>query len=35
VAYAHGFLPMLRAQPDDLPMDVVLTEEGVMWQRNG
>jgi 5-formyltetrahydrofolate cyclo-ligase len=33
IGYAHGFLPMLRAQPDDLPLDVMLTEDGVMWQR--
>ncbi|MGY4827554.1 5-formyltetrahydrofolate cyclo-ligase [Sphaerotilaceae bacterium SBD11-9] len=33
VGYSHGFLPMLRAEPDDLLVDVMLTEEGVMWQR--
>lgn len=33
LAYAHSFLPLLRAEPDDLPMDVVITEDGVMWQR--
>jgi 5-formyltetrahydrofolate cyclo-ligase len=33
VGYAHGFLPMLRAEPDDLLVDVMLTEDGVMWQR--
>ncbi len=33
VGYAHGFLPMLRAEPDDLLVDVMLTEEGVVWQR--
>ncbi len=32
VGYSHGFLPMLRARPDDLPLDVMLTEDGVMWQ---
>lgn len=35
VGYAHGFQPMLRAEPDDLKVDVMLTEEGVMWQRPG
>jgi 5-formyltetrahydrofolate cyclo-ligase len=33
VGYAHGFLPLLRGGPDDLPLDVVLTEEGEMWRR--
>jgi 5,10-methenyltetrahydrofolate synthetase len=33
VGYAHGFLPLLRAEPDDLLVDVMLTEDGVMWQR--
>ncbi|HET7794559.1 MAG TPA: 5-formyltetrahydrofolate cyclo-ligase [Rhizobacter sp.] len=33
VGYSHGFLPLLRAEPDDLLVDVMLTEEGVMWQR--
>jgi 5-formyltetrahydrofolate cyclo-ligase len=33
IGYAHGFLPMLRGGPDDLPLDVVLTEEGEMWRR--
>jgi 5,10-methenyltetrahydrofolate synthetase len=34
IGYAHGFLPLLRAQPDDLPLDVVLTEEGEVWRRS-
>jgi 5-formyltetrahydrofolate cyclo-ligase len=33
VSYTHGFLPFLRAAPDDLPLDAMLTEDGVMWQR--
>jgi 5,10-methenyltetrahydrofolate synthetase len=33
LCYAHGFLPMLRPQPGDNPLDAVITEEGVMWQR--
>ncbi len=33
IGYAHGFLPMLRGGPDDMPLDVVLTEEGVVWKR--
>ena len=34
VSYSHGFLPMLRASPDDLPLDALLTEDGVMYQRD-
>jgi 5-formyltetrahydrofolate cyclo-ligase len=33
VGYSHGFLPMLRAQPDEATLDVMLTEDGVMWQK--
>jgi hypothetical protein len=33
VSFTHGFLPMLRASPDDLPLDALITEDGVMWQR--
>jgi len=33
VSFTHGFLPFLRASPDDLPLDALLTEDGVMWQR--
>ena len=34
IGYAHGFLPLLRGGPDDLPLDVVLTEEGEVWRRS-
>jgi len=33
IGYAHGFLPLLRGGPDDMPLDVVLTEEGEVWRR--
>ena len=33
VSFTHGFLPMLRAEPGDLPLDAMLTEDGVMWER--
>jgi 5,10-methenyltetrahydrofolate synthetase len=33
IGYAHGFLPLLRGGPDDLPLDVVLTEEGEVWRQ--
>ena len=35
VGYAHGFLPWLEAEPHDVPLDTVLTEDGVSWQRDG
>jgi len=34
VSYRHGFLPMLRAGPAEVELDVMLTEDGVMWERN-
>ncbi|MGE5863796.1 MAG: 5-formyltetrahydrofolate cyclo-ligase, partial [Rhizobacter sp.] len=33
VGYAHGFLPMLRARPEETPLDVMITEDGVMFAR--
>jgi 5-formyltetrahydrofolate cyclo-ligase len=33
VSFTHGFLPLLRCGPQDLPLDAILTEDGVMWQR--
>lgn len=33
VGYSHGFVPWLAAEPHDIPLDVILTEEGVPWQR--
>lgn len=35
VSYTHGFLPLLRAEPDDFILDAMLTEDGVMWQQDG
>ena len=35
VGYSHGFQPLLREEPDDLVLDVMLTEDGVMWARPG
>ncbi len=34
VSYTHGFLPMLRLAPGDMQLDALLTEDGVMWQRD-
>ena len=33
VSFTHGFLPLLRSGPLDLPLDAMLTEDGVMWER--
>jgi 5,10-methenyltetrahydrofolate synthetase len=33
VGFNHGFLPLLRSGPLDLPLDAMLTEDGVMWAR--
>jgi len=35
VSFTHGFLPMLRAGPQDTELDAILTEDGVMWNRDG
>jgi len=35
LAYAHGHVPWLRAEPHDEPLDAVLTEDGLAWQRDG
>ncbi|HEY1090013.1 MAG TPA: 5-formyltetrahydrofolate cyclo-ligase [Burkholderiaceae bacterium] len=35
VGYAHGFQPLLKALPDDVPVDAMLTEEGVVWDVDG
>ncbi|MCA0177842.1 MAG: 5-formyltetrahydrofolate cyclo-ligase [Proteobacteria bacterium] len=31
LAYAHGYVPWLEAEPHDVPMDAVLTDEGRVW----
>ena len=33
VSFTHGFLPLLRAGPLDVPLDAMLTEDGLMWER--
>lgn len=33
VSYTHGFLPLLRAGAQNFPLDAMLTEDGVMWER--
>lgn len=31
LAYTHGWLPWLRPEPSDIPLDAVLTDEGLAW----
>lgn len=31
LAYTHGWLPWLRPEPGDVPLDAVLTDEGLAW----
>ena len=33
LAYSHGYLPWLTAEPHDVPLDAILTEDGLHWQR--
>ena len=33
LAYSFGYVPWLEAEPHDMPLDAVLTEDGVAWQR--
>ncbi len=33
VGYAHGFIPWLAAEPHDVPLDLILDEDGIAWQR--
>ena len=33
VCYTHGFLPLLLPSERDVRLDAMLTEDGVMWQR--
>jgi 5-formyltetrahydrofolate cyclo-ligase len=32
VGYAHGFIPWLAPEAHDVPLDAMLTEDGVAWQ---
>jgi 5,10-methenyltetrahydrofolate synthetase len=34
VSYTHGFLPLLRAGPLDVPLQAMITEDVVMWQQD-
>ena len=35
LCYSNGFLPLLRAKPGDLPLDALITDDGVAWQAEG
>ncbi len=35
LAYSHGWLPWLQPEPHDVPLDAVLTDEGLAWQTPG
>jgi 5,10-methenyltetrahydrofolate synthetase len=35
LAYSHGFVPWLAPEPHDVPLDAVLSDEGLAWQRPG
>jgi 5,10-methenyltetrahydrofolate synthetase len=34
LSYSNGFVPWLRAEPHDVPLDAILTEDGVAWSRD-
>jgi 5-formyltetrahydrofolate cyclo-ligase len=33
VGYAHGHVPWLEPEAHDVPLDAILTEDGVVWQK--
>jgi 5,10-methenyltetrahydrofolate synthetase len=35
VGYAHGYIPWMAPEPHDVPLDAMLTEDGVQWMRGG
>ena len=34
VGFAHGYVPWLAAEPHDVPLDAMLVEDGVAYQRS-
>jgi len=34
LCYSNGFLPLLRGGPNDLPLDALITDDGVVWQAD-
>jgi 5-formyltetrahydrofolate cyclo-ligase len=35
LCYSNGFLPLLRSKPGDLPLDALITDDGVVWEAEG
>jgi 5-formyltetrahydrofolate cyclo-ligase len=33
LGYSMGWLPELQAEPHDVPLDAILSDEGVAWQK--
>ncbi len=33
IGYSHGYVPWLEAEPHDMPLDAMITEDGVFWER--
>lgn len=33
IGFRHGYIDWLQAEPHDIPLDTMLTEDGVAWQR--
>ncbi len=34
LAYSHGYIPWLEPEPHDVPLDAMLQEDGVVWDRS-
>ncbi len=35
IGYGHGFLPLLKALPQDMLLESMLTEDGLVWDSQG
>lgn len=33
LGFSHGFIPWLQGEPHDVPLDAMLTEDGLTWAR--
>ncbi len=33
LGFSHGFIPWLQGEPHDVPLDAMLTEDGLTWSR--
>jgi 5,10-methenyltetrahydrofolate synthetase len=33
LAYSHAFVPGLQAEPHDMPLEAILSDDGLEWQR--